>query len=599
MSFETEPALAVLVDIENLARPGARSRGEFDIHLVLNLLAEKGRVVVKRAYADWSRYRDARQELMNAGLELIEMPSAREGAKNRADIKMAVDAMEIAYSRAHVTNFVIVSGDSDFTPLVGKLRELNKRVIGIGGNDKSSSRLLIANCDEFYFYDNIASKAPRHHVEGQRPDALSLLRETLEARGREGDEHPQASAVKDSMRRRDPAFSETDIGFSTFSKFLEDAQAKGIVRLVTDPRSGTYLVELTDGSGGSSSSATSSVSASDDAGSREASTDVRRRRRRRRGGESSESNGRAEVAETTDETDAPDDGAEVFEFKVPTREPEMPPLDQPLSYEDLLPEAGADETTVEEPPTRGARRRREPLSAIPEPDTADLEEAGEVDEAAAATSDADAPAEETPRPGRRRRSSAAARTEAPAQDSSAVEAPTPAALAVEESTPSADQDAAPATTSRRRVRRGTVLSAQHTLDEAPEATPADTSSDDVPAPKRRTRTKKVEAPAAEETPAAQEAPAEEKPKRRTRTTKKADDAPASQVDAAVTEAPADTDAPAAPKRRTRTKKVETSTADETPAAQETPAEEKPKRRTRTKKADDAPAEGISPSESPY
>ena len=105
----SEHALAVLVDFENMARPGARSRGEFDIHLILNRLAEKGRVVVKRAYADWSRYRDARRELQSAGLELIEMPSAREGAKNRADIKMAVDAMEIAYSREHVDNFVIVS----------------------------------------------------------------------------------------------------------------------------------------------------------------------------------------------------------------------------------------------------------------------------------------------------------------------------------------------------------------------------------------------------------------------------------------------------------------------------------------------------------
>ncbi|MEQ1785194.1 MAG: NYN domain-containing protein, partial [Hyphomonadaceae bacterium] len=106
----------MLVDIENMARPGARNRGEFDIHLVMNRLAEKGRVVVKRAYADWSRYRDARQELMNAGLELIEMPSAREGAKNRADIKMAVDAIELCFERDYITTFVLGTGDSDFTP---------------------------------------------------------------------------------------------------------------------------------------------------------------------------------------------------------------------------------------------------------------------------------------------------------------------------------------------------------------------------------------------------------------------------------------------------------------------------------------------------
>ena len=170
---EHESSLAVLVDFENMARPGAKGRGDFDIHLVLNRLAEKGRVLVKRAYADWSRYRDARHELQNAGLGLIEMPSAREGAKNRADIQMAVNAMELAYSREHVNNFVIVSGDSDFTPLVGKLRELNKRVIGVG-NRESASELLIANCDEFIFYDRLAAEAGRRrHVRAARRRAAS------------------------------------------------------------------------------------------------------------------------------------------------------------------------------------------------------------------------------------------------------------------------------------------------------------------------------------------------------------------------------------------------------------------------------------------
>ena len=137
-----EHVLAVLVDFENMARPGAKSRGDFDINLVLSRLAEQGRVVVKRAYADWSRYREAKMDLQNAGLELIEMPSAREGAKNRADIKLAVDAMELAYSREHLDNFVIVSGDSDFTPLVGKRRELNKRVIGLGNRERAAHRQL-------------------------------------------------------------------------------------------------------------------------------------------------------------------------------------------------------------------------------------------------------------------------------------------------------------------------------------------------------------------------------------------------------------------------------------------------------------------------
>ena len=213
-----EHVLAVLVDFENMARPGAKSRGDFDINLVLSRLAEKGRVVSKRAYADWSRYREAKMDLQNAGLELIEMPSAREGAKNRADIKLAVDAMELAFSREHLDNFVIVSGDSDFTPLVGKLRELNKRVIGVG-NRESSSELLIANCDEFIFYDSLASasSSSRRGRGGSRRDPIALLSESLLALQREGVDLPLASVVKDAMRRKDPAFDENAIGFSTFS----------------------------------------------------------------------------------------------------------------------------------------------------------------------------------------------------------------------------------------------------------------------------------------------------------------------------------------------------------------------------------------------
>ena len=198
----------MLVDFENMARPGIKGRGDFDIHLVLDRLADKGRVLVKRAYADWSRYRDARHELQNAGLELIEMPSAREGAKNRADIKMAVDAMELAFSREHLDTFVIVSGDSDFTPLVGKLRELNKRVTGMGNRD-STSELLIANCDEFIFYDDLVREeeskrraSKKRKESGATPpggekqqEAFDLIIETLQAliaeRGEGENEHDE------------------------------------------------------------------------------------------------------------------------------------------------------------------------------------------------------------------------------------------------------------------------------------------------------------------------------------------------------------------------------------------------------------------------
>ncbi len=497
MHNASEHALAVLVDIENMARPGARNRGEFDIHLVMSRLAEKGRVVVKRAYADWSRYRDARRELMNAGLELIEMPSAREGAKNRADIKMAVDAMEIAYSRQHVDNFVIVSGDSDFTPLVGKLRELNKRVIGVGRDESSASPLLIANCDEFFFYDSLASKALPHHG-GVRPDALTLLRETMMARQREGDEHPQASAVKDSMRRRDPAFDEGEIGFSTFSRFLEDAQGKGVVRLEKDPRSGTYLVDL--GEGGVAASDWPTL-----APERPIELGEGRRRRRRRRGEPSEATAQTEP---DGEETASDDGAEVFEFEVRPKEiapAELPPLDQPITYEDVV-LAGDDldveiselveatDVTEDGPPTRGSRRRRRSLSSLPEPTSDDLTEDAATDEAAAEPEVGDAVAAEEPAAGSRRR----------VRRGSVLPALTPAEPAQEAAAAEPVQDEEAAKPKRRTRKKATGEEApaetatSEPATEAAVAEPAaDAPGDEAPKPKRRTRKKTTgeEAPA--------------------------------------------------------------------------------------------------------
>lgn len=576
MHNASEHALAVLVDIENMARPGARNRGEFDIHLVMNRLAEKGRVVVKRAYADWSRYRDARRELMNAGLELIEMPSAREGAKNRADIKMAVDAMEIAYSRQHVDNFVIVSGDSDFTPLVGKLRELNKRVIGVGRDASSASPLLIANCDEFFFYDSLASKALPHHATGGgvRPDALSLLRETLMARQREGDEHPQASAVKDSMRRRDPAFDEGEIGFSTFSKFLEDAQAKGVVRLERDPRSGTFAVELTDAP---TTSDWPSLGSEDRPPVEIA--DRSRRRRRRRGEPSDAAGAPSRAAESdADTTAVTGDEAEVFEFEVRARPPvaaPLPPLDQPITYEDVvlagdeleadIPELMEASDAIEEPPTRGSRRRRRSLATVAEPTTGDLADDRETADEPAATAEAVA----------------------------------------------TDDDEAPTGSSRRRVRRGTVLGTPETL-EAPGVATAETSvveDEEAPKPKRRTRTKKVDdevaeadavEPVAVETSDVEETP---KPRRRAQTKKSDDDAAA--VSAA--EPVAGDEAPK-PKRKPRIKAgdVAQPPEDEAVTARASSDEDvtAPKRRVRrrTASADDAattPEDGVSTKVSPY
>ncbi len=487
-----EHVLAVLVDFENMARPGAKSRGDFDINLVLSRLAEKGRVVSKRAYADWSRYREAKMDLQNAGLELIEMPSAREGAKNRADIKLAVDAMELAFSREHLDNFVIVSGDSDFTPLVGKLRELNKRVIGVG-NRESSSELLIANCDEFIFYDSLASSSSssRRGRGGSRRDPIALLSESLLALQRESVDLPLASVVKDAMRRKDPAFDENAIGFSTFSKFLESSAAKAGISLQTDPRSGTYRVAMTDAP---AAPVVAPPSGDDD----DAPAEGRRRRRRGRRGE-----GRGEGAPRSEAaTDADADGADVFEvFVTPTPDPDLgqlPSLDEPITYEDMIlltPEveaevkaAGVTEDDPDAPPARSTRRRRRRASVdvdADEPTPDDLE----------AIADSDAAAEE-------------ATEEAMSE---VGETPTEAVQVAAEAAP-ADEEAP----TRRRVRRSSA--AKKTEEEAPAEEPA---AEEKPKRRRAPAKKKVaeeDVAAAEEK--GEEPAAEEKPKRRRAPAKK-------------------------------------------------------------------------------
>ncbi len=507
---ERESSLAVLVDFENMARPGAKGRGDFDIHLVLDRLADKGRVLVKRAYADWNRYRDARHELQSAGLGLIEMPSAREGAKNRADIQMAVDAMEIAYSREHVDSFVIVSGDSDFTPLVGKLRELNKRVTGVG-NRESASLLLVANCDEFIYYDNLVTAAKRSSARGGGDkDPIELVRATLEALQREGTEWPLASVVKDTMRRKYPAFGESDLGFSTFSKFLEDAARRGVLRLETDPRSGTYRVELADGD----AAATPPPSAPPAEEPQSGAGDGRRRRRRRRGGSGSgdAATADADQSATTDLDIDTQDDAEVFEVVVSPRaqEPQpLPPIEEPISYEDMImlaPDPAEDAVLLEAsdrkdegPPSRSSRRRRRRgATGDPEPTGADLE-------AMVAAEDDESPEDEGV---------------APATE--AATAPTPVETDGSD-TPSAAAESAPeAPAARRRVRRRSTPPAEEatppvgsaTPEAAGDETPTDAPSADAPrvdpaleaaaatAGRRRVRRRSAEpAPDATATPA--------------------------------------------------------------------------------------------------
>jgi len=259
-----EQNLCVLIDFENVAAGTEKEgHGRFDIRLVMRRLKDKGRILVARSYGDWGRFAKFKQSLLEQGITMVELTSYRGQDKNRADIAMVVDAMELAFTRDYLDTFVILSGDSDFTPLVTRLKELNKHVIGIGTR-KSTSRLLVESCDEFMFYDvlkrgEIVEQRPRRKEEDEQEDtreavaltraqAFQLLKETIEGLQRDTDESVHASVVKASLLRKEPAFDELEYGFNSFARFLESAEKDGIVQLTREPgRGGGYRVESADG----------------------------------------------------------------------------------------------------------------------------------------------------------------------------------------------------------------------------------------------------------------------------------------------------------------------------------------------------------------
>jgi uncharacterized protein (TIGR00288 family) len=243
---DSDHALAIFIDFENLALGFPNRRDRFDIHRILERLVEKGKVVAKKAYADWSRFGQYTGLLHEAAIELVEIPKRAQTGKNSADIRLCVDAMDLAYSKEHIDTFVIVSGDSDFSPLVSKLKENGKRVIGLGMVD-STSNLLRDNCDEFIYYEDLG-KAPTliPEVSPQLPEnkrkAFELLLESMLALRRENKEVLWSSMVKDTIKRKKPSFNENYHGYRTFSELLEDAQKEGLLELDTDSRSRTYVV---------------------------------------------------------------------------------------------------------------------------------------------------------------------------------------------------------------------------------------------------------------------------------------------------------------------------------------------------------------------
>jgi uncharacterized protein (TIGR00288 family) len=240
-----ERKLALFCDLENVAI-GARDSGiAFDINLVLERLLEKGKIIVKKAYADWSRYGDYKRPFHEAGIELIDIPQRSYSGKNSADIKMVVDAMDLSYAKEHLDTFVLLSGDSDFSPLVSKLKENDKYVIGCGVKN-SSSNLLIDSCDEFIYYEDIwrdVDRAPKLDALPKKEQELfALLIEAVLALTRENKDVLWGSMIKQTMQRKRPSFSEGYYGYSTFSELLEDAEKKSIVKLNKDQRSGSYIV---------------------------------------------------------------------------------------------------------------------------------------------------------------------------------------------------------------------------------------------------------------------------------------------------------------------------------------------------------------------
>jgi uncharacterized protein (TIGR00288 family) len=241
-----ERSLAVFIDFENLALGFQGRRDRFDIARVLERLVEKGKIVAKKAYADWSRFAPYTAPLHEAAIELVEIPRRAQSGKNSADIRLCVDALDLAYSKDHIDTFVVVSGDSDFSPLVSKLKENGKHVIGLGMQE-STSDLLRDNCDEFIYYEDLGKTpvmAPTvgSHLPETKRKAFALLLESLLALRRENKEVLWSSMVKDTMKRKKPSFNETYYGYRTFSELLEDAQREGIIDIEVHKQSRTYVV---------------------------------------------------------------------------------------------------------------------------------------------------------------------------------------------------------------------------------------------------------------------------------------------------------------------------------------------------------------------
>jgi uncharacterized protein (TIGR00288 family) len=253
--------LALFCDFENIALGVRDSKyADFDMRLVVQKLLVKGSIVVKKAYCDWERYKTYKKAMHEAAFELIEIPHVRQSGKNSADIRMVVDALDLCYTKEHIDTFVIISGDSDFSPLVSKLRENAKTVIGVGVKN-STSDLLISNCDEFIYYDDLARDGPASRKDNKpvrrvpaakvlnpkdrKQEAIDLVLETTTALASERGDTAKlwGSMIKQTLKRRHPGFNESFYGFPSFNELLEEAQTRGYLKLELDEKSGGYVIQ--------------------------------------------------------------------------------------------------------------------------------------------------------------------------------------------------------------------------------------------------------------------------------------------------------------------------------------------------------------------
>ncbi|MDE2666040.1 MAG: NYN domain-containing protein [Acidobacteriota bacterium] len=465
-----ERKIAVFIDFENVAMGVRESRyGNFDIDLVLKRLVEKGKITVKRAYSDWHRYAEFKRAFHQAAIELIDVPQSRYSGKNSADIRMVVDALDLSYQRDHIDTFVLVSGDSDFSPLVSKLRENGRYVIGMGVK-QSSSDLLINNCDEFIFYEDLVrpstentTLAPKlNGLPRKKAEALRLVVETFEALQREGKEFIYGSVIKQTLVRKLPSFNEAYFGYPSFSRLLEDAAENKLLQLTKDQKSGGYIVTLSgDGTGTEAPSeekAESTPSGGESpppAGKSSAPTRTRSSRGRRQGARENARTDPQPPVETAPTEPRSDPAPQAF-----TKTPEAPAESSSAGET-----ASAEQSTESSPPVekKTARpRRRSPRS----PSAGSKQSTAEEAEVPPAAEIASAPPEQPVE-------SASATPPSPEEEQASVQEPSPGeTTAAEQSTESSPTVEKKTARPRRRSPRRRGAASKQSAPEATEVAPA-------------------------------------------------------------------------------------------------------------------------------